>query len=201
MPNIDPRAKRSKLMLIDALIELMKTKDANKISVKELTEKAELSRSTFYLHFEDMPHFLHDLSKKTLNMLIAYTNKGDLDTSSLSQTRTFYIRYFKYIEKKKTLFLALLGEHGYPEFRQMLIQRGYDEYYVILEPFQKEIEKEISMDILIHYIISAHTGLMEHWLITGCKYSAEYMAKQIEYLTIDCLKPIVLLKDIINLPH
>lgn len=201
MNNIDPRARRSKTMLINALIELMKSKDANKISVRELTEKAQLSRATFYLHFEDMPSFLHQLSLETFNTLILYINQGDSDIRSLNKTRTFYIRYFKYIEENKELFRAMLGEHGYPEFRQMLIQRGYDEYVAILEPFKNEIENEIPVDILVYYIISAHTGLMERWLFNGCKYSAEYLAKQIEYLTIDCLKPIALLKNVINLPH
>lgn len=197
----DPRSKRSKVMLINTLIELMQNKDANKITVRELTEKAQLSRATFYLHYEDMPSFLHHLCYETLNGLISYTNHGNANDLCLHKTRTFYIRYFRYIEANKTLFRVMLGEHGCPEFRQMLLQRGYDEYFAILEPFKKEIEKEIPVDILVHYIISAHTGLMERWLLDGCKYSAEYLAKQIEYLTIDCLKPIAVLKDVINLPH
>ena len=50
---MDPRVKRTKKMFKEALKELMmKHDDYMDISVKELCDKAELSRRTFYLHYE-----------------------------------------------------------------------------------------------------------------------------------------------------
>ena len=53
MNELDPRVKRTKKMFKDALKELMlKHDDYMEITVKELCEKAELNRRTFYLHYE-----------------------------------------------------------------------------------------------------------------------------------------------------
>ena len=56
------RSEKTKQQLAHILKELMETKPLEKISVQEVTEKAELNRQTFYYHFED----IYDLLKWTL---------------------------------------------------------------------------------------------------------------------------------------
>ena len=48
----NPVSIRSKMYLVDALLELMDEKSYGNISIKELTDRAELSRRTFYTNFE-----------------------------------------------------------------------------------------------------------------------------------------------------
>lgn len=51
-PN-DPRAIRTRKLLIDALFELMFQRRWEEITVQEIVEKATLNRATFYAHFAD----------------------------------------------------------------------------------------------------------------------------------------------------
>lgn len=50
--NENPASIRSKLFLVGALLELMDEKSYEDISIKELTDRAKLSRRTFYTNFE-----------------------------------------------------------------------------------------------------------------------------------------------------
>ena len=53
MEKIDPRVKRTKKLFKDTLKELMLIHDDYMdITVKELCDKAEINRRTFYLHYE-----------------------------------------------------------------------------------------------------------------------------------------------------
>ncbi|MCM1363575.1 MAG: hypothetical protein NC122_00530 [Faecalibacterium sp.] len=52
--------EKTKCRLRMALNELLKLKPVNKISVRELTEKAYLSRATFYLYYSDIDEFYKD---------------------------------------------------------------------------------------------------------------------------------------------
>ena len=56
---MDRRIQRTRNSLFSAFIELRATKPVEKITVKELTEKANISKQTFYLHFQD----IYDLSE------------------------------------------------------------------------------------------------------------------------------------------
>ncbi len=201
MAKIDPRAVRSRQMLEEALIACMETKNAAAISVRELTEKAGLNRATFYLHFQDMPDFFEKIITQTLEGLIDAANTGKKGgKAEVFLPGAFYINYFAYIKRNQRLFQAMLGKNGLPVFREKLVEMGISEYYHLLEPYRTELEKHISLDILVCYIISAHTGLIDYWLRTGCKYSAEYMAAQVRYLTIESLGPVAALREKLNLP-
>lgn len=201
MSRTDPRTIRSHQMLVEALIACMETKNAAAISVSELTEKAGLNRATFYLHFQDMPDFFEKIIGQTLNGLIDAANTGKAGGKPEAfLPDSFYINYFLYIKKNKRLFQAMLGKNGLPVFRERLVEMGIHAYSHLLEPYRRELEKHIALDILVCYIISAHTGLIDYWLRTDCKYSAEYMAAQVRYLTIESLGPVAALREKLNLP-
>jgi AcrR family transcriptional regulator len=49
----DPRILRSRRMLMDSLVRLLKNKEFEEISVQEIADEATLNRATFYLHYPD----------------------------------------------------------------------------------------------------------------------------------------------------
>jgi AcrR family transcriptional regulator len=51
--KVDPRVKRTRKLLQKSFAELMTEKDFHNITVHDITERAEVNRATFYLHFED----------------------------------------------------------------------------------------------------------------------------------------------------
>lgn len=50
---MDPRVRRTRQLLHDALERLLETKDFEAISIQEITEAATLNRATFYDHYPD----------------------------------------------------------------------------------------------------------------------------------------------------
>lgn len=51
--NLDPRIRRTRQALQQALEKLLQTKEFDRISVQEIAEAAELNRATFYDHYAD----------------------------------------------------------------------------------------------------------------------------------------------------
>jgi len=51
--NLDPRIRRTRLALQQALGKLLSTKEFDKISVQDVAEAAEVNRATFYDHYTD----------------------------------------------------------------------------------------------------------------------------------------------------
>ena len=58
--SLDPRVRRTKKWLQEALLSLMLQKPFTKISIAEITDKAEVSRPTFYLHYKNKEEVLED---------------------------------------------------------------------------------------------------------------------------------------------
>lgn len=65
MKNIektDRRVERTRSSIIKAFKEMIIEKDFKQITIKELAERANINRKTFYLHYESMEEILFDLT-------------------------------------------------------------------------------------------------------------------------------------------
>lgn len=51
--KMDPRAARTRNLIKDAFLSLVRKKDFHDVTVKDITEKAAVNRATFYAHFPD----------------------------------------------------------------------------------------------------------------------------------------------------
>ncbi|HWQ84479.1 MAG TPA: TetR/AcrR family transcriptional regulator [Anaerolineales bacterium] len=51
--KVDPRIKRTRALLVQAFTELLAEKGFQAISVQDISERATVNRTTFYLHFPD----------------------------------------------------------------------------------------------------------------------------------------------------
>ena len=78
----DARVRYTKMVLKNALLELMETKPMNKITVKEICERAQLNRATFYKHYSDCYELLesieNDIFKKFAESIKNYVRAVDV---------------------------------------------------------------------------------------------------------------------------
>ena len=64
---MDLRLEKTKNSIINTFLELRSKKELEKITVKELCEKAQINKSTFYSHYHD----LYDLSEQLEDELVS----------------------------------------------------------------------------------------------------------------------------------
>jgi AcrR family transcriptional regulator len=56
--RLDPRTVRTYQALSGALVDLMRTREFNEITVQDLLDRAGVGRATFYSHFRNKDDFL-----------------------------------------------------------------------------------------------------------------------------------------------
>ncbi|MDE6233313.1 MAG: TetR/AcrR family transcriptional regulator [Lachnospiraceae bacterium] len=71
---MDLRTKKTLRSINNAFIELRSKKPLCKISVKELCEKAMISKPTFYLHYKDIYDLSDIFEKEIINSIISSTD-------------------------------------------------------------------------------------------------------------------------------
>lgn len=64
----DIRVAKTRQAIYDALVELIQEKDLSRITIKELVERANINRKTFYNHYRDVYEVMDDLE----NILVAH---------------------------------------------------------------------------------------------------------------------------------
>lgn len=72
--DLDPRVRRTRKMLQDALAQLLKEKEFDRISIGDIAEAATLNRATFYDHYPDKFALLESLVATQFEDLITKRN-------------------------------------------------------------------------------------------------------------------------------
>ena len=65
----DRRVRRTKKLLTQALTQLLQQKQVNEITVKELTDLADMNRGTFYLYYKDIFDMLEKIEDELFENL------------------------------------------------------------------------------------------------------------------------------------
>ncbi len=133
--ELDKRVERTRRLLVDALLELMKDRPYSKISVAHIAEQSGVARPTFYLHF----HSKDDL-------LIAYIDE---------MFEKFYDEIDEYITQRKdadpviaTIMFRQWSDNA--EFALLLMQTDIDS--LMLNQFKNYIERVVERFMAAHKI-------------------------------------------------
>ncbi|PJZ00670.1 MULTISPECIES: TetR/AcrR family transcriptional regulator [Bacillus] len=204
--KVDPRIRRTNQYLRDALIALLKEKDANSITIQEITEKADLTRGTFYLHYQDKQDFLFQSMTEVLDDLIRQVKpETPVEPVSIDEDHPplSFVKLFEYIHEHAEYFQVMLSDRGLPQFRSLMAEFVQKRIYEELLSSIKESDKAVQVpkEILISYITSAHIGVICSWLESGMKYSPLFMANQLTRLTLLGPLRIAGIEEQIKLPY
>lgn len=182
----DPRVIKTRNNLKKALVQLMKQYKVENISVQKITEKASITRGTFYLHYKDKQDFIErSLSEILDDFFDAVMIDGtdylpaiitDEPISVFSQQRAF-----KYIENEAETFDVLINNQENEPFFDHLYARLAD----YLQKFHQQVgaqfaELGVPVNLEISFIVSAELGLIKNWLRDGMIYTPRYMTQSID---------------------
>jgi AcrR family transcriptional regulator len=193
--TIDRRIIRTKRMIRNALTELMEEKGFEGVTVRDLTEKADINRGTFYLHYRDK----FDLMEQCQNEMIQEikTFQQNMGTVMLENTShflydhfPFVVKLFEYIIDNAHFMKTVLGPKGDPSFETKLKKIMQDKMKQnILEKHDEE-ELDIPIDYFTSYVVSAHLGVIQHWLESGMKESQEDVFRILSSMTVSLFRTI-----------
>jgi AcrR family transcriptional regulator len=184
----DPRVKRTLQLIKDALLSLIDEKGFDQITVRDLTERADINRATFYLHFPDK---IALLERTVEDMLQAFHSAiqlpptfeaGDLSLDADSPPPSF-VRQFEHMAENARFYKVMLGRNGLPGFASRLEKEIADALYHrshLAQPQDRQLR--VPRELIIRYATSAHLGLTMLWLEQDMPYTPLYMATQLKRL-------------------
>lgn len=159
-----------------ALLSLLDEKDLHKISVKEICERANVARSTFYAYYDVIDdclavienHFLHELIE--LNLERKACDKNVYADLSFSESTIRYIQ-----ANKKMLYLFLIKRYNYRFVTRWKDAIKYH-LYTQMPVGISEQNKELTLEIIASGIIGAY----RHWLKNPYELDTEYVKRLIQ---------------------
>jgi len=170
----DRRVRRTKKLLTQALTELLQHKQVNEITVRELTELADMNRGTFYLYYKDIYDMLDKIEEdmfRKLDEIAAIHEHEDVTR----QVKPILLDLFRFIEENQEMCRVLLSPNGDMNFLHRLFEVIREKCRTVWMEQTKDNEETFNY----HYsfVVFGCAGVIRAWVNRNCQETAVHMAE------------------------
>jgi AcrR family transcriptional regulator len=176
MTKIDRRIAKTQEAIKKAFVELMNEKHFDKITLQDISDRANVNRRTIYLHYMDKYDLLDKLIEEHINNLQEmFESLSETDFIEGGQA------IFEYFQKNYLFFSTMLVGGGAANFRAQYIEFS-------VELLKNEVvtaegkNKGLSEDIILRFVSAAYVEVVEWWLKNQMPFPPRVMAEQVGLL-------------------
>jgi AcrR family transcriptional regulator len=158
----DRRVRRTRKAIQDALISLMTEKGYEAVTVQDIIDRADVGRSTFYMHYTDKDDLLRD-NFAVLRSLVE--QPVPLEAANRRRLLRFSLPLFRHIHAERRLARALFGRPGGgPVVRQVEEVLTDIVRTELAELFATDPPSRAPEDAVVRYVVGAYLALLDWWL-------------------------------------
>ena len=161
-----------------ALLSLLEKKPFEYITISEICETAEVTRSTFYLHYENTGDLLQETTTYVLENFASYfsidaecvvAQFSSCDLQNLKFINEKYLHpYLSFIKDNQRVFSAVLSQPTTFDSKA-IFQRLFDNIFKpILDRFRYPRDEQ---NYVIMFYLNGITAIITEWLKDGCQKS------------------------------
>lgn len=173
-------AALTKMAIVKAFEELARVKNVDRITVKEITDKCQISRNTFYYHFKDIYDVLEEMLNQRVEQMIETLELNMQSGNSVQDTRRAGMRY---ILDNRELFFNLYQSAGVQEVKMYLDKSSSVLGHYLIDRLSEGMNvSERDKDLIISFYQYAHAGMMAEWLEKGMKDDQEERMNRMDVL-------------------
>ena len=156
----DLRVIKTKAHLQEALLQLLKEKALDKITISELCKRANVNRGTFYLHYHDISELFGEYFEElTADLRKAYYEPYVLTDYKIENLHADMVRIFHHVEKYKD-FYKIVFDRKTPLMY----------YYQLFDTIRTYLKESIAVDLgedseyLLSFQANAIIGFIIQWI-------------------------------------
>lgn len=174
----DRRVQKTRKLLSDAFVALVIEKGYDAVSIRDITEKANVGRSTFYFHYESKEQLMlwgHDHFANTFTR----AEEGETGKGGMRTPGFHFLELYRHVSENRQLVEKVVHEKGGDAILKYLFEVfrvGIRELHGAKAKRAGEDGKAADLDI--DAAAAAETGLIQAWMRMGMTVSPEEMARK-----------------------
>ncbi len=176
--------RNTKKRLRESLLKLVLRKPLRSITVKELTSDADVNRSTFYFHYQDVKAMVKEMEEMFFQDFSSTLNAID------QKSHDSILILVKCLESHMDLCKIVLGANGDMEFLEEMkeiIEEKCSRIWKASVPDMSDAE----LKVLDAFLIGGVVSTLQTWVRNEPRQSAESLAGVLNRLIFDGICPVV----------
>lgn len=172
MGKTDRRVLKSQEAIKSAILELMGEKNFDDITIRDISERANVNRGTVYLHYMDKYDLLDKLIEEHINNLRELCHSA----SEVSFQDGNYV-WYEYFADNHLFFSTMLNTKSAGYFRSRFLDLVIEEYRAEVD-VTKGKNQGLNEEILLQFFGAAVVSTVEWWFRNGMSLPPRVLAEQ-----------------------
>ena len=174
---MDRRQRKTEEAISRALNQLLEEgRDINTISVRELTAAADITRSTFYLHYHDIPDLINSYLSEYLNNIASIIQKDY--SQEPGKDRNLYLQLLKFMEDNHQRTSLVFSTRNYSSYSRF-IEEGIVPYLEATYHAYLPQADQKKLHTISVYTSRGTVGIILEWIAGGYQESGRQVAEEI----------------------
>lgn len=170
MEKVDRRIKRTQKLLQEALISLTLEKGYDAVTIREITDRADVGYTTFFRHYPDKEALLADV----LNLMKEEFQVVLTPDLIVSEPEKMGALLFEYVRENRDLCRVLLDSTNTMALLRPVQEMGLQEAEMM---FGVSADRQITVDLAVNHLMTSLVMLIRWWLDHDMPYSPEKMGQ------------------------
>jgi AcrR family transcriptional regulator len=180
MQKTDRRVERTHQLLTNALVSLIIEKGYEAVTIKDITERANVAYVTFFRHYKDIDELLVTMLEAVVEEIGALMEQMNPDFFSGSHVEKGAL-IFKHAAENSRLYRILLSSPG----ASKIVRRVKEAIAAdIVRHCDPALQYTVPIEIAANHNAAALLALIEWWLEHDMPYSSERMGEIYETLLV-----------------
>jgi AcrR family transcriptional regulator len=163
MAEEDRRVRRTRRMLHEAFISLVLEKGYEKTTVQDILDRADIGRSTFYVHYRDKEALLITSFDEMREQLHREINDATPPGGPIDVARPAAL-IFEHAYHRQRIYRALCGRQGGNVVHRYLHGLVGDLLLEQLRPWLAQTGSDLPADVAAEFYTAAALGLLTWWI-------------------------------------
>jgi AcrR family transcriptional regulator len=176
----DRRVQRTRDLLRRALMQLIVEKGYDAITIQDITGRANLGRTTFYLHYQSKDDLLLDHHTELLELvkLEGWTREELLSEAVADGLVAFLER----VSAGRGIYMAINSAKDGELIRRRQQEQMVENLADSITRVFPDRTPRMPLDVLCNYVVGAQLALIKWWMTQRNDYSAMHIAHMIQRL-------------------
>ena len=177
MPDDDRRVRRTRRALAAALVELASVRPYESITIRDITDRADIGYATFFRHYSGKDELMLEVFQDVARGLEAMAGAHGSD---FFQTEGRLI--FTHVKENQPLYRSILDSHVFARKLRKLLSEHIRRQ--IVRHGRPRAKEAVLQEIAVNHMATALVSLIEWWLGHGLEPSIDQMGQIYDRLII-----------------
>ncbi len=155
-------AIRSRRMIREAYMALLKEKDLSKITVTDIVNRADINRTTFYAHYPNVRGVTEQIENEIIEKMLEILKEFEF-TSFFRNPGPLLLKLGRYLEEDADFYRTLIQAEGSEEFMEKL-RRMFVEHIINDSDIPDDLRRSKMAKIRAGYFAGGIVNLYKQWL-------------------------------------